>query len=357
MPHSPKKILIVPLDWGLGHTTRCIPIIRELLANNCEVHVGGTQTTNALLQAEFPHLQFHLFPSYKISYPKKGDSFLWKMFWQLPRISKAINKEWLRTRHLHNKHGYHTIISDNRFGVRNRFAQNIFISHQLNLEMPNSKSIELIVNIINRTYINQYQQVWVPDNEERVLSANLSRTKGIKIPVRYLGNLSRWQKLETSITLKNQILVILSGPEPQRSILESDMIHQANVCKFLLVIVRAKPNTTDNLKADNIIFYNHLSGSELQKLAEESAVVISRAGYSTIMDMVAIEKHAILIPTPGQSEQEYLAEHLANKKLFHFYNQENFTLNEAVKKYQLANWNEFPSFQNLLKKIIEEVIR
>lgn len=351
-----KKILLVPLDWGLGHTTRCIPIIKELLAQNVLLEIGGTEITNALLQKEFPTLTYHLYPSYAVSYPEKAGDFLAHIFKQMPKIVRAVLQEKKITHQLVTQKKFDIIVSDNRFGVRDKRCYNLFITHQLNVLVPQSKILAWFTNWKNHAYINKFQQVLVPDNAAQLLSGALTNTRGIKISVDYLGNLSRWQLNKNVEESEGSILAILSGPEPQRTMLENLLVAQAENVKSQMTIVRAKPKDEHLPTADGVTFYNHLNAQELQQLAQQSEIIISRAGYSTIMDLVAVQKHAILIPTPGQTEQEYLAEYLAAHNLFHFYNQDNFDFVSAIKKFQTEDWKAFPVFENKLKEILKKIL-
>lgn len=356
MPSSPsKKILIVPLDWGLGHTTRCIPIIRVLLKLGHEVQVGGTELTNSLLLSEFPDLKYHIFPSYGISYPRKGEQFLNHILKQVPQIAKVVKAESKCVKAIDRQEGFDIIISDNRFGVRVPRCKNIFISHQLNLFVPQSKVAEQVANMINRRYINRYDVIAVPDFDNHLLSGSLSNDSRIKPKVIFLGSLSRWEKTAV-LQERSGLLVILSGPEPQRTLLEDLIIEQAGSVDMQITIVRAKPNSKVLPIHDNITFYNHLSANALKQEVERSELVISRAGYTTIMDLVAVQQHAILIPTPGQTEQEYLVKHLQEMNLFTFYGQDSFNFKNAVSVFNKKTWGSFPSSESNLHEKIELLI-
>jgi UDP:flavonoid glycosyltransferase YjiC (YdhE family) len=350
MPSAPsKKILLVPLDWGLGHTTRCIPIIQELLALGHDVHLGGAELSKAILKEEFPNLPFYEFPSYGISYPKKGNQFMKHIVGLLPQINKAIRFEKKRTHQLMVEHTFDIIFSDNRFGVRADGAINIILSHQLNLLVPQSKLVEKLANFCNAYFINKFDRVAVPDFKTDAISGDLSNSSAIKPDVFYLGTLSRWSFSEQAMKSRKGILVILSGPEPQRTLLEYMIIDQADETAEL-TIVRALPQTNVLPKSKNIKFYNHLPSAQLRALVEKSEIVVSRAGYTTIMDLIAVKKNAILIPTPGQTEQEYLGRYLERQNLFLFYGQKEFDLQVALKDYKEKKWNRFPSVTSSLSE-------
>ncbi len=353
--NSSKKILIVPLDWGLGHTTRCIPIIKELQVLGHQVHIGGTTITNALLKKEFPNLSYHLFPSYGITYPKNGKDFLRHIITQLPRLAGVIAREKKLCQRLMLEQRYDVIISDNRFGVRAFGSKNIFISHQLNLSVPQSPWAERLANWINKRYINRFDAVAVPDNKQHLLSGILSNTKGIRPSITFLGNLSRWERIDLDSELQG-ILVILSGPEPQRTMLEDMIIRQAVNIETPISVVRARLDDIPFPSHEKIKFYNHLSANALQALVNKSQYIISRAGYSTVMDLMAVHRNGILIPTPGQTEQEYLAAHLKAMNLFTFYNQEQFDLVEAIKEFNKKEWGDFPLSNQNLRNILIDLI-
>ncbi len=352
MIQSPKKILIVPLDWGLGHATRCIPIIRKLLEIGAEVHVGGTHTTNRIIQQEFENLQYHDFPSYGISYTEKKQFFILHMMFQMPGMALRIIQEKRITRRLVDQYQFDIIISDNRFGVQDFRSKNIFMSHQLNIQIPGANLIAGITNWLNRYFIHRYQLLLIPDWPTHFLSGNLSKSKKLNIAKQFLGPLSRWRLGASSNIAVDGVLIILSGPEPQRTALEKLVVRQAKAYRINITIVRAKPMEPNIPEDDYVRYFNHLSSEELKQLVLKSEVVISRAGYSSIMDFVALKKHAILIPTPGQTEQEYLAKHLGSTTLFHFYDQELFDLQIVKSKYENAVFGKFPEISDELLELV-----
>ena len=354
---SSKKILLVPLDWGLGHTTRSIPIIQELLALGHEVHLGGSAMTQVIFKEEFSELPFYDFPSYGISYPQRGNKFMSHIVKLLPRIYKAIRLEKKRTQELMCQHNFDIIFSDNRFGVQASGAVNIMLSHQLNLLVPQSKLAGSIANFCNSYFINQFDKVAIPDFENSILSGALSSDSGIMPKAYFLGNLSRWSLSKNQdYKERSGVLVILSGPEPQRTILEDLIIEQSQEIKNEITIVRALPQSNLLPESEKIRFYNHLPGPQLQALVEKSEVVLSRAGYTTIMDLLAVNRHAILIPTPGQTEQEYLAENLQGQNLFLFYPQKGFNLKRALKEFKEKKWGRFPKTSGLLSDRLAELM-
>ena len=305
-----SRILVAPLDWGLGHATRCVPLIQFFLGNGIEVHLAGNGNSLEVLKQEFPELSFSELPGYNIQYAKNPNHFEIKMALQSPKLIGTIKKEHKAINQLIGDLNIDMILSDNRYGCYSPQAYSVFLGHQLSLQLPKSLSW---VNRLNKWLINKFDECWIPDNNnETSLSGNLSRNiKGVK--TRYIGPLSRFQQEENSSNIKYKYLAILSGPEPQKSVL-ADIIRS----KFLSLncktaIVHGDPMKKSITQTENITSFNHLGSNDMNKIICESENVICRSGYSSIMDMVALSKPAYIIPTPGQTEQEYLANYLDGK--------------------------------------------
>ena len=333
MDHPEKSlkpnILVAPLDWGLGHATRCIPVIQKLIQKNCNVLVAAEGKIKSLLQKEFPELVFIDLKGYRILYSKNSWMLPLQIGKQIPKIISTIQYENERLKEIVKEHYVHGIIADNRYGLYHESIPSVFLTHQLRIKTPFGKIIDDIIQSINYKYINHFSECWVPDNEnENNLSGELSHPeKKPSIPVNYIGPLSRFK--EATLQDEKHLLILLSGPEPQRTIFESLLIQQLNDYKGSVVFVRGLPGEANNLNlAPNIYVYNHLLSEELSQKINEAYLVIGRCGYSTVMDLAALKKKSILIPTPGQTEQEYLAKHLTKK---------NFALCVDQTKFRLKN--------------------
>ncbi len=330
------RILVAPLDWGLGHATRCIPIIRELVAKQYDVWIAGEGPQEQLLKIEFPGLSFLGLPGYRIQYAKTARGLIWKMLQQGPKMRRAIQYEhrWLK-KMIDNYH-FDAVISDNRYGLFHPTVPSIFITHQLTIKSSAGKWTENILQKRNYNYIKKFTECWVPDREgENNLAGELSHPK-IKpaIPLRYIDWLSRFEatneKAAPAFT-QDHLLIILSGPEPQRSILEEKIITDISNYEGTATIVRGLPGSSSLIPSTNMIkFYNHLPAAVLHHEIQQAEFVISRSGYSTVMDMVALKKKTILIPTPGQTEQEYLGRYLLQRNIAVCIDQKDFTLNRAL---------------------------
>jgi len=330
---------VAPLDWGLGHATRSVPIIRDLLNSHSEVWLAGEGMQEKLLREEFPSLPFLPLKGYRVKY---GKSVLTgKILLQIPSILRSIKEEnkWLKEQV--SNHGFDAVISDNRYGLYHEKIFSVFITHQLCIKSSFGKWSEKILQQWSYKFINRFHECWVPDEEEENnLAGELSHpVKLPSIPTKYIGTLSRFEKKNID-QIKKHLLIILSGPEPQRTILENKVIDQIVNYPATATIVRGLPGEKNIVPSTNTIhFYNHLSSAELNREAMKAEFIISRSGYSTIMDIAALQKKSILIPTPGQTEQEYLADHLMKKQFAFCINQNDLSLLENIEESKRFEYN------------------
>jgi UDP-N-acetylglucosamine transferase subunit ALG13 len=262
---------------------------------------------------------------------------LLSIFRQTHKILSAIKKEnaWLKK--MIAEYDFDAVISDNRFGLYHASVPCIFITHQLHIKSPLGKWSEKILQKRNYRFINRFRECWVPDMEgENNLAGQLSHPgKNPNIPVKYIGLLSRFDSYSPPAGgdggKETHLLIILSGPEPQRSILEDKIIKEISHYHGTATVVRGLPGASTFIPSGNMIhFYNHLPADELNKEILKAEYVISRCGYSTVMDLVALQKKSILIPTPGQTEQEYLGQYLMKKKITLCIKQGDFSLAAAL---------------------------
>jgi len=301
--------LITPLNWGLGHATRCIPIIRELLSLQCKVSIASDGSALELLKEEFPELPAFELPAYNITY--KYGSLATNIFMQLPKMTVVYKKEGDRVKELYKKHQWDIIISDCRYGVNIKGVRNILISHQLNIHFDNVL-LKKQANLVNRRFMKAYQDIWVPDYEDHRLSGSLSEKSNLE-NVFFLGAVSRM--FPQRLPQQYDLIVVLSGPEPNRTQLEEKLWSFLSETAYSIAWVRGINKEWNNY-SDRIEIFQRLGSDLLNQLMNSSRLVISRSGYTTVMDMYSLNKKAILIPTPGQSEQEYLGTWLENHSLF-----------------------------------------
>lgn len=320
-----KRILVAPINWGLGHATRCIPLISKLEEKGFTPIIASDGAALLLLQKEFPHLKTFELPSYNITYTNRGSLLKWKLLMDTPWILKNIKDEKKATRELVEELNLNGIISDSRFGVRHKHVTNVFITHQLNVLSGNTTYLS---SKLHQQYIRKYDQCWVPDAPGRKnLSGYLGHLKNPGDQIKYLGILSRFKKRD--LPVKYDFMALLSGPEPQRSLLEKVLLKAFNGINKRILLVRGVVTEAAVTGATaNVEIQNYLYGKELEIAINSSKVIISRSGYTTLMDLAKLEKKAFFIPTPGQFEQEYLARRMMNIGIAPFCYQEEFSMDK-----------------------------
>lgn len=337
--HSKElKVLVCPLDWGLGHATRCIPIIKELLSNGAEVIIAGDGYSLDLLKQEFPFLESIWLKGYRISFSRFIPLSI-KMVLSSPRILWRICKEHKEIDTIVTSRNIDVVIADNRYGLWNNRAYSIFITHQLNILPPSLFSfISPVLRSVVRKFILKYNECWIPDDPgSQNISGKLSHGYSIPLNTSFIGPLSRFNSADTTSTIlssiKFDIIAILSGPEPHRSEFERILKEQLSNFNKKSLIIRGITNTnTEESTINNLTLIDHLPASSIQSLLNEDPVVICRGGYSTLMDLSFTGNKVICVPTPGQTEQEYLAKKGSSENRLVYCNQKYFSLNDCLSK-------------------------
>ena len=327
-----------------------MPLINALLENGFEVAIASDGAAFRLLRSTYPSLKAYELPSYGIVY--RSENMYLNMFRLLPGIVSAVNRENAFVNRLKKEQQIDIIISDNRYGCYAAGCTNIFITHQINIQ-TGSKIVDWMVCTINKQRIARFDQLWIPDVEgESCLSGILSRAFGqISIPYSYMGILSRFKKC--SMPMQEGVLVILSGPEPQRTIFEEKVMEQLQGLRERVTIVQGRVDgSIEKSERDNLTLYNYADGALLNELICRSAVVVARSGYSTIMDLTRTQSKALLVPTPGQTEQIYLAAHLEKRNNFVFQEQKNMNLESGIARLRKSGGEEM-CFENRLKELVQ----
>ena len=345
-----KIILVCPLDWGLGHATRCVPIIRQFLEEGHEVIIGADKNPLAFLRQEFPTLKTITIPGYEVTYGEKVKTL--KLFYESIKFFNFIKEEHSAIDKIIDDNNIDMLVSDNRYGLWSKKVESIIITHQLFVKAPLG---EKLAHQKIEKLISNFDECWIPDVEGKPnFSGDLSHLKPIKMKYKFIGVLSRFSSFchtESVEVLKEEydVIAIISGPEPQRTIFEKLVLEQIQKNKLKAVVVLGKPHFTlsgaeersldetnkkeiaDQVRNDeHVRIFNHLKTEELYNCIQKSKVVICRAGYSSIMDLAALNKKAILVPTPGQTEQEYLAQYHLEQGNFYSQKQSEFDLGKGL---------------------------
>jgi uncharacterized protein (TIGR00661 family) len=355
-----KTILIAPLDWGLGHATRCIPIIEKLQSLNCKVIIAAEKATLKILAEAFPSIQTIPLFGYRIHYSRTKQFFFLNLLLQLPKIVLRIyiEHQWLKK--VVKKYKIDAIISDNRFGLFHHLVPCVYITHQLSIQTGNS-FMDKLVQKIHFNRIKKFTHCWIPDFEDREnnIAGALSHADNIPSTVTYIGCLSRFKSSSIIANKHFGIVTVISGPEPQRTIFENILLAQLLQFKGKSMLVRGLPEEGDKipiLQNSNLEIKNHLSMQDLNAVMLQADWVIARSGYTTVMDLVKIDQKAILIPTPGQTEQEYLANYLYQKQFFFTASQDDFNLANAIQAAKLFPSRPLKVEMDLYKQVITEFV-
>lgn len=347
-----KRILVAPLNWGLGHATRCMPIIEKLLQQNVEVWIASDGAALKLLQKEYPHLQHLELPAYNITYPTRF--MLLNIGLQALKILRAVYLEHRALKKIVETHQIDAIISDNRYGCWHSSLPSIFLTHQVNLQIP-TWILEKLVNWMGRLFLKPFTEIWIPDLPNTPnLAGKLSHD--FQLPnARYIGVLSRMKHYPTP--KKYDIGIILSGPEPQRTYLEKRILAQIQRLPHRILLVRGLVQEEVHYYLnDNIEVYGYMTSKDLNQAMLASNLIIARSGYSTVMDLVCLKKQAIFIPTPGQTEQEYLAQHYLQQGLFFYQTQQELDLERALTQVSLYHGFRLEHDGQLLDKAISTIV-
>lgn len=322
------KILVAPLNWGLGHASRCVPLIHRLLDEGHEVVIGGDGMSFTLLRKHFPKLRYVYLAPLDLHYSRSGNQ-TWAMLKAIPKLLLWRNKDRLMLKAILQEEHFDQVISDNRPGLYNKQVECIYITHQLQIRLTKTwQWAEATASRIHARMYTRFNKVWIPDYEDinHSLAGELSHPAKWKqsrkmTAVQYIGPLSRFHSPITHkpSPINYDVVAVLSGLEPQRTLLEQELIERYSGKEERVLIVQGlvnHPNT--RIKRGNLTIVPSMADAELLPALLSAQHIIARSGYSTIMDLEALgllsvgnnkplPVHIELIPTPGQPEQEYLA--------------------------------------------------
>lgn len=355
-------VLVCPLDWGLGHATRCIPIIRQFIETGARVILASDGPQLHLLRSEFPQLEHIALPGYNVKFSRMIPLSL-RMILDAPRLLLTIKKEHKILHQLIQKHNIDIVISDNRYGLWNPNVYSVIITHQSNIIPPGwLRPFERLLHHHTHKLLENFNECWIPDAAGEVnLSGNLSHGRNLPKNARFIGLLSRFDR-EGSQGESNsnyKVVAIVSGPEPQRSLFEESLLSQLPLNNLPCLLIRGLPGNTIIYKKKELLdIVDHLSAEQLEPILRSKPLVICRAGYSTLMDIAITGNKAILVPTPGQTEQEYLAKKLSGEGIFFATSQQKLNIKLASEKAEKANTlSSMNNNANNYKSFIRDLIQ
>ena len=347
------NILFTILNWGLGHAVRSITLIDHLKNSGHKISIASDGIALEFLSKEFPNLTFYKLPAYDIKY--KYHFMPLNIIEKTPQLIKSIIKEKKAVDKITQNNQIDLIINDNRLACYHKSIPSVYITHQLNVPAPN-QILHKITNLGHQYFINKYDYCWIPDfANENNLAGSISKSKKIKPPIEYLGPLSNIRLENTESRLP--LLVVLSGPEPQRSYLENKVINQASELDIEILLIRGtNTKRSFNNQNPNLRILDLVNRKELTTLIEQAQKIICRSGYTSLMDFYLNPKPLYFIPTPGQWEQEYLAKHWQENMGVPYSTQKDFKLKEAYEHAIVPKINrEKQSFEKEVDDFIERI--
>ncbi len=317
-----QNILICPLQWGLGHAGRMIPLARILREMNNVIYIGAGEELLPFFRSELHDFTFINFRGFNTGYSKYLPQYLLLLL-KTPSLIYNSVLEHIRLKRIIRDNAIDVVISDNRFGLWSKDIKSVYVTHMPLIPFPRTfRFLEFIGVFLHRMVIKKYSLCLIPDLPgELNFSGRLSHSLKLPSNTRYIGILSRFADTGLPVLRDpftgRHITIILSGPEPQRSLLRQKLIEELKFREISMVILEGRPDLTDEpVRSENIISFNHLPASQMKDVLVRSNGIITRSGYTTIMELISLGCNALLIPTPGQTEQEYLADYLTNKGLF-----------------------------------------
>ena len=341
-----QRVWVGALDWGLGHATRCMPIIDYLLSRDIEVSLGGAGESLQLLRDAYPKLAMLALPAYKVAYSEHGKQ-IQKIGTQVPRLLRVIRREKQALARWVQDHAIDGIISDNRYGCRHPKVDSVCICHQLSPRLPRHLGLfQSSLAQVHQHFLAKFDHIWIPDFlGEASLSGTLSLPVRSMDKLTHLGPLSRFYSftpLQNEYShkalrgKKPEVLAVLSGPEPQRSMLERVLIQQLQSLPGSHWIVRGKWGDLSIQTHGNSTLIPHMGTEDLYLALTQARWVLARSGYSSLMDFAALAlPRVLLIPTPGQTEQEYLAHIIHQKGIARVASQAELDLSQILTESEL----------------------
>ncbi len=349
------KIIYAVLNWGLGHASRSLPLIRELIDDGYLVTIISDGRAFHLLSEELKEAKVISLKGYNVNYTKNPFFLIFSIIFQLPKIIAGIKRERKFVKELVARENPDFIISDNCYGIYHKKCKSILISHQLRLKFPKFlEKLEFLTEYFNRFFIfRNYDKILVMDFREKLnLSGELSHSPNLlkDSRVEYIGPSADLMGVE-KLAIKDFILVVISGPEPQRGIFENLILKQARELKdYNFIIILGKTEQQIFREEANLKIYSAMPRKDLMKLMSEAKLIISRSGYSTVMELYLLGKKALLVPTPAQTEQVYLAKYYQQQKLYLYRNQAELELKRDIK---LALEFDSKQFKDMKRNIFD----
>lgn len=360
------RILLAPLDWGLGHVTRCVPIMQHIHFLGHQVVFAGNTLQQNYIKSVFKEVECINLEGYDVEYTRSKIGLIPKIIAQIPRFRKCIKREHQWLQGIIKNHKIDAVISDNRYGLYTNQIPCVLMTHQLQIRSGLSVHLDKILLKLHYRFIEKFDSCWIVDvAEDNGLSGTLAHPSLLPtIKTEYIGLLSQCSGANAPKETEGKeiVLILLSGVEPQRSILSSILWKKAiKSDQHIIYVEGSEAAIKPAIIPEHISYHKRLSEKELVTAIDAAAYVICRSGYSTLMDLLAMGKKAILIPTPGQTEQEYLGTLMHQKKIFMMAKQHKFDiqtslLNASLFAYRnIAYGNAFERHKETIENWIQKL--
>jgi uncharacterized protein (TIGR00661 family) len=330
------KVFIAPLNWGLGHATRLMPVIKKFNQLGAEIYIGATARALDFLKKEVPYCHFFDFPGYPIKYPRTRFFVTRFMFIIFPQMLMAMWREKRLLHHLQNKYNFDIILSDNRFSLKIKGPPCYLISHQLRYKLPwPIHRMEWLPEYFNYRHFNKYKRIIVPDyTGNETLTGELSHRMRFlpQEKLFYMGILTDVRQSDKKVHQDIDYFVIVSGPEPQRTKFERMIFKQIKYLRGTVIVALGKPESDYKIRIGSAVVYSFLNRDKMAEYFQRAKFIIGRPGYTSVMEMVELGKKGMFIPTPGQVEQIYLGRHFHEQEWCYSVSQNNLNLTEDLPK-------------------------
>lgn len=357
------SICISPLDWGLGHATRCIPLIQSLQSLGHAIYIAAEGHHAVILKEAFPAVPILPLRGYRVSYSHYRSLFFITVLLQGPKILYSAFHEYFWLKKMNKKYHFDLIISDNRVGFFHKQVPSVFITHQLELIMPYQWATCLFQRL-QYIWLKNFSACWVPDMEGKDNLSGKLGNPSLKpsLPLWYMGCLARLQPLTqdklTGVQQKHVLFLgIVSGPEPQRTLLENILWNEGNQLHKKFMVVAGLPlNKAHQRQSETGTLYHHLAGTELATAIQNADYIICRGGYTSLMELIPFKKKLIFVPTPGQTEQEYLGAYWQKNQWALHYEQAHFNVSTALQEASRFEYKQ-PPFQSLSADALKAALK
>jgi len=354
--NTPKKVLFGTSSWGLGHATRDLNLIRGLLSRGCEVTVVSTGGALRVLKGELGDSCHYLdWPDIPSSVARSSFLFYLKTTANVPRIMWIWHREKRRVAELLRQERFDLIVTDHRNGLVRSDVRSCFITHSPRYIAPwRDPFMEGIMEWFLARWFAPVYKILIPDDEEGGMSGDMSHK--IRFTPReklaYLGILSSAHRRDLPQDI--DYFITISGPEPQRTMFADKVLSQVDKLSGKIVIALGTPGGTAPKLGNKIEIYPYLNRDKQEEMLNRAKLVICRSGYTTLMELAEIGRKALLIPTPGQSEQEYLAKTLRERGEFYSVRQNKLDL---VRDTKIASTYSGHTPHHLTEESVERFLK